>query len=235
MKPTVAYIESKFDEFNALIFGGRLPKIPVALSKAASYVGLCTFKTRRRPFRAPEYYDFKLRISTRFDLPEAEVEDTIIHEMIHYHIRLNGIKDTSAHGKVFRQMMTDINIRFGRHITVSHHTTREQREAALDKRPKPHVVAIVSFKDGRKGLKLLPRNQQRIAAYNRVVGGSRDVVGIEYYLETDPWFNRFPTSSAFNVFFPKMDEVRAHLSGKTPLTVPRGYKLFAFSPKHFVE
>ena len=213
MKPNVQFIQTRFDEFNALIFEGALPSVPVVLSNAASYVGMCTFKSRRRPFRAPEHYDFKLRISTRFDLPEAEIEDTIIHEMIHYYIRLNGIRDTSAHGKVFRRMMADINSRFGRHITVSHRTTREQREAALDKRPRLRVVAVVTFRDGRQGLKLLPGNERSVAAYHRALMRSGRISGIEYYLESDPWFNRYPTSSAFNVLFVPMDEVRAHISG----------------------
>ena len=129
MKPDVPYIEAKFQEFNSLMFDNALPPVPVALSKASSYVGLCTFKTRRHLFGKVEHYDFRLRFSTRLDLPEAEVEDTIIHEMIHYYIRLNRIKDTSAHGKVFRQMMNELNSRFGRHITISHRTTKEQREA----------------------------------------------------------------------------------------------------------
>ncbi len=214
MKPDVLYIEARFDEFNRLIFDGKLPKIPVSLSNAASYVGLCTYKTRRRLFGKPEYYDFRLRISTRLDLPEAEVEDTVIHEMIHYYIKLNGIRDTSAHGKVFRQMMNDINGRFGRHITVSHRSTREQREAALDKRPRWRVVAIVSFRDGRRGLKLLPHKQASVSAYHRAVSSNPKVSGIEYYLENDPWFNRYPTSSAFNVLFVPMDEVLSHISGR---------------------
>ena len=125
MKPDVPYIEAKFQEFNSLMFDNALPPVPVALSKASSYVGLCTFKTRRHLFGKVEHYDFRLRFSTRLDLPEAEVEDTIIHEMIHYYIRLNRIKDTSAHGKVFRQMMNELNSRFGRHITISHRTTKE--------------------------------------------------------------------------------------------------------------
>ena len=211
MTATVPYIESRFDEFNGLIFGGKLPRVPVALSHAASYVGLCTFKTRRRPFRSPEHYDFKLRISTRFDLPEAELEDTIIHEMIHYHIRLNGIRDTSAHGKVFRQMMDNINRRYGRHVTVSHRSTKEQREAVLSKRPRLRVAAIVSFKDGRQALKLLPPDERRVQAYHRALMRSGRVSGIEYCQTTDPWFNRYPTSSAFNVLFVPMDEVKEHL------------------------
>ena len=128
MKPTVPYLEAKFDEFNALMFGGRLPRIPVALSRAVSYVGLCTYKIRRRLFGKNEYYDFRIRVSTKFDLPEQELEDVLIHEMIHYALRLDGIKDTSAHGKAFRQLKDHINRTYGRHVTISHKLTKEQRE-----------------------------------------------------------------------------------------------------------
>lgn len=215
---TVEYIQSIFDEFNGLIFDGALPRIPVVLGNAASYVGQLTCKSRRRLLGKREYYDYKLRISKRYDLPASEVEDTVIHEMIHYYIRLKGIRDTSAHGTVFRRMMEDINRRFGRHITVSHHTTPEQREAARDRRPRLRVVAIVDFKDGRQGLKLLPPDRRKVAAYHRVLMHGGSVAGIKYHLETDPWFNRYPTSSAYNVFFVPMDEVRQHLSN--PLDGP---------------
>ena len=143
--------------------------------------------------------------------------------MIHYYIRLNRIKDTSAHGKVFRQMMNELNSRFGRHITISHRTTKEQREAALDNRPRQRVVAIVSFKDGREGLKLLPCKQDKVAAYRRALMRSGQVADISFSVESDPWFNRFPTSSAFNVIFAPMEEVRAHLSKtKHPASLDAG-------------
>ena len=227
MRPDVPYLQAKFDEFNALFFGAQLPPISLELSHAASYIGICTFKTRRKWLGKPEYYDFRIRISTRLDLPEAEVEDTLIHEMIHYWLRLHQIKDTSAHGKEFRRIMDEINTRYGRHITISHRPTKEQREAAMDKRPRWRVVAILRFKDGKEGLKLLPRVKQRVTAYHRAVMRSGEFSGIEYYLSNDPWFNRYPTSSAFNVLFVPMDEVRAHLSSaisvsSSPKDLPYG-------------
>ncbi len=219
MRPTIPYIKSKFDEYNRKFFGGKLRRIPVELSNAFSYMGVCVYKSRRLPDGSVENYDFRLRISTRMDLPEKEVEDTIIHEMIHYYIWSNQIRDTSTHGKVFRQIMDNINERYGRHITIAHRSTKEEREAAIDKRPRWHVVAIVTFTDGKQGLKLLPRIGQRIVDYHKAVMGSSKVSGIEYYMELDPWFNRYPTSSAFNVIFAPMEVVRAHITGKTTLTV----------------
>ena len=61
-------------------------------------------------------------------MDERLLEDTIIHEMIHYHILSNQLQDTSAHGKLFRKMMDDINARFGRNVTISHKPTEEERE-----------------------------------------------------------------------------------------------------------
>lgn len=120
MKATVTYIEQKFEEFNRQIFGGKLPKIPVELSDAKTFLGQCVYKRRRKPFGKTELYDFRLRINTRIDLPEREVEDTIIHEMIHYYIGYNQLKDASAHGPLFLSIMNEINRKFGRHLTVSH-------------------------------------------------------------------------------------------------------------------
>ena len=87
MTPTVAYLEERFDTFNELCFEGALPRIPVKLSGARSFVGRLTWRpVRDWRGRVVRREDFVIRISKRFDLPEAEIEDTLIHEMIHYWI-----------------------------------------------------------------------------------------------------------------------------------------------------
>ncbi len=108
MKATIPYIEQKFEEFNRQIFGGKLPRIPVQLSHAKTFLGQCVYKKRRKLLGRTELYDFQLRINARIDLPERELEDIIIHEMIHYYIGYHQLKDTSAHGRLFRQLMDDI-------------------------------------------------------------------------------------------------------------------------------
>lgn len=47
MIATVPYIEKKFEEFNQQIFAGKLPKLPVELSDAKTFLGLCVFKRRK--------------------------------------------------------------------------------------------------------------------------------------------------------------------------------------------
>lgn len=211
MKPTIEYIKKKFGEFNHLIFDDRLPLLPIQLSNAKSYLGMLVYKKRRKLFGKVEKYDFRLRISTRMDLPESEVEDTIIHEMIHYYIDYNGIKDTSAHGQIFKQMMSDINTRFGRHITITHKSTPEQRQQLVDTRKRWHVIAVVKFHDGRTGIKVLPRIRQRIVRYRNLILTSKEISGVELYLSNDPYFNAYPVSSALKVHIAEPTEFESHL------------------------
>ena len=217
MKPTIAYLEQKFDVFNREMFGGNLPTPSIELSRAKTYLGICMYQKRRRLFRKTESLNFRLRFSTCFDLPEQEWEDTLIHEMIHYYIGVNQLKDTSSHGTLFKQMMDTINRNFGRHITISHKSTTEQREQSYDTRQRWHVVAVVKMQDGRTGVKVLPRIEQRIINYYNQVGSSKQVAGMSLYLCKDAYFNRFPCSSALNVVFADYLQVTEHLADATPV------------------
>ena len=167
MKPTEEFVEERFRHFNALCFGGILPEVPVVLTSVKSYIGMCSYKKRRIGRGRYEYYDFKFRINTRIDLSESEWEDIILHEMIHYYIALNGLQDSSAHGPLFRKMMRFINGTYGRHITVTQRTSAVQREQLTGTKARERVVAMVSFRDGRTGLKVLPPDKRAVAAYRR--------------------------------------------------------------------
>lgn len=193
------------------MFAGRLPKLPIELSDAKTFLGVCVYKKRKLDNGKEEKYDFRLRINTRIDLPEQEVEDTIIHEMIHYFIGVNQMEDSSSHGPLFLHMMNTLNEKFGRHITVSHKGTDEQNEQAIDTRPRWHVIATVRFKDGRFGIKVLPRVLPRILNYYNKVLENKDIKCIELYMSNNPYFNRFPNSSALNIAYVDETIVNEHL------------------------
>ncbi len=207
----VAYVKRKFREFNRQMFAGQLPEIPVYLSDAKTFLGKCCFKKRALPGGRTEYYDFSLRINTRVDLPEREIEDTIIHEMIHYFIAYKNLKDTSAHGVLFLQIMNGINERFGRHLTVSYKSNERVREALVDKKQRYHVIAVVVFRDGRSGVKVLPRILPRILYYYNIILMQQEIASVRLYMSNDIFFNRFPTSSALKVHFMDAEEINAHL------------------------
>ena len=125
MIATLPYIEEKYRAFNKEVFGGELPAVRLELSRARSFLGALVSKRRRTWLFGPiEHYDYRLRISTRFDLPETTLEDILLHEMIHYYIAVKNIRDTSAHGHAFRDLMKQINREYGRHISITYRVPR---------------------------------------------------------------------------------------------------------------
>lgn len=211
MKATIPYIEKKFEEFNQQMFAGRLPKPPIELSDAKTFLGMCVYKTLKGVNGKEEKYDFRLRINTRIDLPEAEIEDTIIHEMIHYFIGVKQMEDSSAHGPLFLHMMNTINEKFDRHLTVSHKGTKEQNEQAIDTTPRWHVIAIVRFKNGKLGIKVIPRVLPRILTYYNKMSENKDVLEVKLYMSNNPYFNRFPNSGALNAVYADEPEIAEQL------------------------
>lgn len=211
MRADIPYVQQKFREFNRQMFDGRLPEPPVSITNAKTYLGVCAYRKHRKWHGRLEYSDFRIRISRRFDLPRDEIDDTIIHEMIHYYIGLFSPADMPGHSTLFRRMMADINERFGRHISVSHRLTPDQQEQAIDNRPKRHIVAKVVLKDGRTGIKVIPCMERHIRRYHRGMMASGKVSSIEFFQTTDPFFNSFPSSSAFTVYFPDPDVLAQHL------------------------
>ena len=213
MKATIPFVEQKFKEFNRLIFGDRLPMIPIKLSNAATFMGMCTFRVKRNLLGRKSYTDFTLKISTRFEQTEKELEDIIIHEMIHYFIHYHKLEDRSAHGPLFRKMMNDINLRYGRHLSISHKTTAAQKEEALNGKRQWRVVAVVVFHNAKIGVKVLPRIKERIVNYRDKVSRSKEVTSVTLFISNDPFFNRFPCSSVLKAHYIDEEELRKHLMG----------------------
>lgn len=101
MRATLEYIKQKFDEYNDMMFEGKQKQLPFKLSNAKSFLGAVFFQREKNADGTWHYYGFVFKISTVMDLPEDVVEDTIIHEMIHYYIMSNQMQDTAPHGKLF--------------------------------------------------------------------------------------------------------------------------------------
>ena len=219
MIATIPYVEKKFEEYNLQMFAGQLSKLPIELSDAKTFLGKCVYHKRTKADGETEYYDFRLRINTRIDLPEHEIEDTIIHEMIHYFIRWNHMEDSSSHGPIFQHMMNSINEKYGRHVSIRHKGTEEQNEQAIDKRQHWHVVAVVCFKDGKTGIKVLPRVMPSIVNFYDKVGTTKDVISIDLYMSNDIFFNRYPNSSALKVHYVEKNEVMSHLTDAKILSI----------------
>lgn len=230
MKATLQYIQQRFDEFNRLMFAGRLPQLPIELSDASTFLGLFVCKIKHLPDGTTQHTDFRLRINTRIDLPQDTLDDVVIHEMIHYFIAYHGLTDTSAHGKIFRSLMESINANHGRHITISRrHATEQEKEQAINPKARWHVIALLELTDGSLGVKVLPRVMERIRTYVDAVSQANNVSMVKLYLHNNPFFNRYPTSGALKYHTIDLDTFNANIIGASRLEL-RASRLINLGP-----
>lgn len=211
MKPERKFLLRKFDEYNALIFRNTLPKVPIVLTESKSFLGMCAYKRKLMPNGEFQNCDFTLRFNTRLDLPQEEIEDTLIHEMIHYHILSKQWKDTSIHGKIFRNTMDYINGKYNRHVSIRHKLKEEEKEQLADKKRRWHVIAVVDYSDGKCAVKVLPRIRDSIDKFHNAYSRSRGVVKVSFYFSDNSYFNRYPCSSALRAYVCVREEIMAEL------------------------
>lgn len=215
MIANIAFIEESFSKFNDLCFEGKLPPIPIKLTRARTFLGKVSYTGRRNLWgRKARNENYLLRISIAFDLAEEELEDVIIHEMIHYYIALNGLRDSSVHGNLFRQIMASINTQYGRHITVRHHAKEGQLK------PKPETarinyICVSLFKDGNIGVTSCART--RILELFKKLPRYFHLQEMNWYVTSDPFFNRFPRSITPKIYKITKEELSEHLTGASPI------------------
>lgn len=207
MRPTLQYIEEKFKEFNKTFFNNSLAPLPIHISNAKSILGVVVYSRRRNTDGSETYSDFRMRISARFDLKEHEVEDILIHEMIHYYILSHQLRDTGPHGRLFKQMMNGINLRYGRHITISRRNGMKDTEQDLH--VKPHYICATRLPDGRRGVTVSART--RVFDMWRNIPRLFHVKEAVWYVSTDPYFNRFPNSIKPRIYVADPEELNMHL------------------------
>lgn len=230
MTATLPFIQQTFDTFNAQCFEGVLPPVPIILTKAKSFLGKMEYRSVRGLFGlVSSNKDFRMKISTSFDLPEEELEDVVLHEMIHYYIAWRGIRDTSVHGETFRSIMKQLNGKFGRNITVRHKSSGGSQPEPDTSRPGRRFVCITSFADGSRGVTVAATT--KVLALHRYFSRCPDIKGIRWYSSSDPFFDRYPRSRTPKVYRIAQDEIGRHLvdsmtfdcDGRTliPLTGPK--------------
>lgn len=191
MKATEGFVKEKFDEFNKLIFNNKLPNIPIKIGKAKTQLGSISYK-KRTTINAINYYDLKPIISSCYDLQENELEDIIIHEMIHYYILHLRINDTSPHGRIFQEIMQKINSRFGRNITISKRQNKAITEdAKITNSPqRQHIICTAEIPDGQHVITVIAKS--RIFAFWELLPNLFKLRNVKWYVCIDKYFDRFP-------------------------------------------
>ena len=187
MKADLIFLNDRFRRFNAEIFGNTLPLPLMHISSAASFMGQFKVERSGGGFGRTTKEILHLTISDRYDIPERTLEDIVIHEMIHFHIHNAGIRDTSSHGRVFRRLMAEINVRYGRNITVSHRCTKEQ--LASDNEKAHSIICLCTMTDGRR---LMCRvSQSRVFDIHKAFQEWDKVEKEEWYWVYGSYFNRY--------------------------------------------
>lgn len=177
-------MKERFDCFNGLYFDNLLPKIEFRLSAARATLGC--FVHPRSAMAKP--LDCHIRITSRIDFEEPVLEDIVIHEMIHYWIWFNRMKDSSTHGHIFKAKMNQINRQSNRHISVRHTTSKAEAES--DVRRRHNIICVTRWDNGVSGLTVCARTQ--LFNIYRLFDKEPRVKSMDWYWSSDPCFNSFP-------------------------------------------
>lgn len=186
MRASLKFLNESFDRFNLLIFNCRLPRPEMRISSARTFMG--QFKAKRRWSGGRCCESLHISVSDRYDIPQSDLEDIIIHEMIHLFIHIDKMKDSSSHGRIFRKLMLEINSRFGRNITISHRCTPAQIES--DSGKTHSIMCLCTMSDGRR---LMCRvSQGKVFEIHKAFEEWDLVRAQEWFMVYGSGFNRFP-------------------------------------------
>lgn len=191
---TIDWMEEWFKRFDQEYFGGKLPLPELSLTRAKTRLGQLAFKRASRWGRT-KLYDFKLSMSTYYDMTEQQAKSVLLHEMIHYIIGYTGLKDTSPHGVVFRGMMDNLNRKYGWDIRVMTSTkgwkvSERVAEKKKAKGPQTYLMLAIELKDGKFYLsRVNPGFARRIEKQLPTV---RELRSHRWYTTQESYFEDYP-------------------------------------------
>ncbi len=190
---TENWIEDNFIRFNNEYFGGGLPLPMIGLSKSKNQLG--TFSCRRTIGRGKgRIFDFAIRLTTYYDMTEFQAENVLLHEMIHYSIAYTGLRDTSAHGVVFRGMADNLNkkgwqikaMTTTRGWKISDAVVKKKKDAG----PQTYLVLALEMQDGKHFLsRIHPGSAKKI---NQELLYLNEVRHFQWYSTQEEYFENFP-------------------------------------------
>lgn len=211
IKLSIPLLKEKFDYFNKQIFQDTLPPIQLKISRTRSKAGCFSFQSKKGVVGKEVISDLSISISECFDFEENELEDVLIHEMIHYYIFHKGLRNVRPHGKEFKYLMDRINQLYGRHIVVSFRKGELKADTTRSRR-RVHIVALITFKDGHVGLKVLTRIEDKIVKYYNTFKAYSPVSKVELYATDDAYFDSYPHSCSLRYHpIDNIEEVMSHL------------------------
>ena len=187
-------MEEWFRRFDHDYFGGKLPVPELGLTRAKTRLGQLAYKRATRWGRT-KLYDFKLSMSTYYDMTDRQAKSVLLHEMIHYIIGFTGLKDTAPHGIVFRGMMDNLNRKYSWDIRVMTSTkdwkvSERVEERQKTKGPQTYLMLAIEMQDGKHYLsRVNPSFARRIESKLSLV---RELRSHRWYTTQEPYFEDYP-------------------------------------------
>ena len=187
-------MEEWFRRFDHDYFGGKLPVPELGLTRAKTRLGQLAYKRATRWGRT-QLYDFKLSMSTYYDMTDRQAKSVLLHEMIHYIIGFTGLKDTAPHGIVFRGMMDNLNRKYGWDIRVMTSTKGWKVSERVEERQKTkglqtYLMLAIEMQDGKHYLsRVNPSFARLIESKLSLV---RELRSHRWYTTQEPYFEDYP-------------------------------------------
>ena len=184
------WLAVNFDRFNKDHFGGRLVPPKFSVNNARTRLGSMAFKWKRSLLKR-ESYDYVIRLSNYYDIPEVEFRNVLLHEMIHYYIAVNRFHDDSAHGTMFRSIARRINNQ-GWHVVVRTDTRkwpvaeRNRKKMVARKR----TVLAAHTTDGKYFLSVIAPGS--IHKVKLQIARTPQIREARWYESSDDYFQHFP-------------------------------------------
>lgn len=177
-----------FDRFNHDYFGSRLPRPRLSVGRSRTRLGTMSFKRRSSLWHARRT-DYSIRVSNYYDMSERQFQNVLLHEMIHYSIAYEGLKDTSPHGQLFRSRMQALNDKYGWEITVMTSVRGMSVAAGMATKRRYLVLALVLNTGDRLLTVVNPRYASRLERSLLMAFG---VQSHAWYTSQDNYFSLFP-------------------------------------------
>lgn len=146
----LSWMKLNYDKFNKAYYNDALPNnVKMKLSTAKSRVGYAQYRVFSN-----NTCEYSIFISKYFSMPEKELENVLLHEMIHiseyyFHPEIfkNAHKSHKPHGEYFMSELERINS-FGHHITVKSESKEVKvSEYALNKLKEKYLAILIHIKD----------------------------------------------------------------------------------------
>lgn len=121
MIATIDFCNKWFPIYNKEYFDGELPTPKFELIKTKTTLGEYQHCNRLDIFGNPLSNSIfndgsscnRIRMSIYYDRPERDLQETLIHEMIHFYVDFKKIIDNGSHGKEWKKLAEAINKKGG--------------------------------------------------------------------------------------------------------------------------